>query len=156
MDRRDRPHRHHCLLGLDRVNIGENSSDLWGSWKVGRDFLQPFAIVPPTTASMDRTLCHGLFLCHPLGLVHSIEMDGKDVDCNHFLIFTKKQPIGTARLQRGGKIERVSILKPSRKKGLGSKLMRFIINSAKKKEFERVYLHSQMGSIDFYKAWASE
>ena len=56
-----------------------------------------------------------------------------------------------ARLQRGGKIERVSILKPSRKKGLGSKLMRFIINSAKKREFERVYLHSQMGSIDFYK-----
>ena len=81
----------------------------------------------------------------------NIEMDGKDVDCNHFLIFTKKQPIGTARLQRGGKIERVSILKPERKKGLGSKLMRFIINSAKKSEFERVYLHSQMGSIDFYK-----
>ena len=81
----------------------------------------------------------------------NIEMDGKDFDCNHFLIRSKNEPIGTARLQRGGKIERVSILKPERKKGLGSKLMRFIIDSAKKSGFERVYLHSQMDSIDFYK-----
>ena len=81
----------------------------------------------------------------------NIEMDGKDVDCNHFLIRSKNEPIGTARLQRGGKIERVSILKPERKKGLGTKLMRFIIDSAKKREIERVYLHSQKDSIDFYK-----
>ena len=82
----------------------------------------------------------------------NIEMDGKDVDCNHFLICKKNEPIGTARLQLGGKIERVSILKPERKKGLGTKLMKFIINSAKKKELEKVYLHSQIDSIDFYKS----
>ena len=82
----------------------------------------------------------------------NIEMDGKDVDCNHFLICKKNEPIGTARLQSNGKIERVSILKPERKKGLGTKLMEFIINSAKKKELEKIYLHSQMDSIDFYKS----
>ena len=82
----------------------------------------------------------------------NIEMDGKDVDCNHFLICKKSEPIGTARLQSNGKIERVSILKPERKKGLGTKLMEFIINSAKKKELEKIYLHSQMDSIDFYKS----
>ena len=82
----------------------------------------------------------------------NIEMDGKDVDCNHFLICKKSEPIGTARLQSNGKIERVSILKPERKKGLGTKLMKFIINSAKKKELEKVYLHSQIDSIDFYKS----
>ena len=79
-------------------------------------------------------------------------MDGKDVDCNHFLICKKNEPIGTARLQSGGKIERVSILKTERKKGLGTKLMKFIINSARKKDLEKVYLHSQMDSIDFYKS----
>ena len=82
----------------------------------------------------------------------NIEMDGKDVDCNHFLICKKNEPIGTARLQSGGKIERVSILKTERKKGLGTKLMKFIINSARKKDLEKVYLHSQMDSIDFYKS----
>ena len=82
----------------------------------------------------------------------NIEMDGKDVDCNHFLICKKNEPIGTARLQPGGKIERVSILKTERKKGLGTKLMKFIINSARKKDLEKVYLHSQMDSIDFYKS----
>lgn len=86
----------------------------------------------------------------------NIEMDGKDVDCDHFLICKKNEPIGTARLQSGGKIERVSILKTERKKGLGTKLMKFIINSARKKDLEKVYLHSQMDSIDFYKSLGFE
>ena len=30
--------------------------------------------------------------------------------------------------------------------------MKFIINSARKKDLEKVYLHSQMDSIDFYKS----
>ena len=51
-----------------------------------------------------------------------------------------------------GKIERVSILKTHRRKGLGYKLMEFIINTAKKKGLERIYLHSQMDSIEFYKS----
>jgi len=52
----------------------------------------------------------------------NIEMDGKDVDCNHFLICKKNAPIGTARLQSGGKIERVSILKAERKKAWAQSL----------------------------------
>ena len=82
----------------------------------------------------------------------SIEMDGKDGECIHFLIFDENLPIGTARIKMDGKIERVSILKAHRRKGLGCKLMEFIINTAKQKGLEKIYLHSQMGSIDFYQS----
>ena len=80
-----------------------------------------------------------------------IEVDGKDSECIHFLIFIESIPIGTARIKMDGKIERVSILKNHRKKGLGYQLMKFIINNAKEKGLERIYLHSQMDSIEFYK-----
>ena len=57
-----------------------------------------------------------------------IEVDGKDSECIHFLIFIESIPIGTARIKMDGKIERVSILKNHRRKGLGYQLMKFIIN----------------------------
>ena len=81
-----------------------------------------------------------------------IEMDGKDSECIHFLIFNESVPIGTARIKMDGKIERVSILKNHRRKGLGYQLMKFIINNAQEKGLERIYLHSQMDSIEFYKS----
>ena len=81
----------------------------------------------------------------------NIEMDGKDSECIHFLMSYDDNPIGTARIKMSGKIERVSILKPNRNMGLGSKLMSFIIDAAKENRFERIYLHSQMESIGFYK-----
>ena len=102
--------------------------------------------------SDEITLIRNIVFVEEQSVPKNIEMDGKDVDCNHFLICKKNEPIGTARLQSGGKIERVSILKLERKKGLGTKLMKFIINSARKKDLEKVYLHSQMDSIDFYKS----
>ena len=40
-----------------------------------------------------------------------IEMDGKDSDCIHFLALEQSKPIGAARLQKYGKIERVSVLR---------------------------------------------
>jgi predicted GNAT family N-acyltransferase len=43
-----------------------------------------------------------------------IEMDGKDSDCIHFLALEKSKPIGAARLQKYGKIERVSVLREYR------------------------------------------
>ena len=81
----------------------------------------------------------------------NIEMDGKDSECIHFLMSYDDNPIGTARIKMSGKIERVSILKPNRNMGLGSKLMSFIIDAAKQNRFERIYLHSQIESIGFYK-----
>ena len=79
-----------------------------------------------------------------------IEMDGKDSDCIHFLALEKSKPIGAARLQKYGKIERVSVLREYRSKGIGTAIMKRVIESAKNLNVEKVYLHSQMDSKIFY------
>ena len=76
-----------------------------------------------------------------------IEVDGKDSECIHFLIFIESVPIGTARIKMDGKIERVSILKNHRKKGLGYQLMKFIINNAKEKGFRANDMALHLGKI---------
>ena len=79
-----------------------------------------------------------------------IEMDGKDSDCIHFLALEKSKPIGAARLQKYGKIERVSVLREHRSKGIGTAIMKRVIESAKDLNVEKIYLHSQMDSKIFY------
>ena len=79
-----------------------------------------------------------------------IEMDGKDSDCIHFLALKKSKPIGAARLQKYGKIERVSVLREYRSKGIGTAIMKRVIESAKDLNVEKIYLHSQMDSKIFY------
>ena len=79
-----------------------------------------------------------------------IEMDGKDSDCIHFLALKQSKPIGAARLQKYGKIERVSVLREYRSKGIGTAIMKRVIESAKDLNVEKIYLHSQMDSKIFY------
>ena len=79
-----------------------------------------------------------------------IEMDGKDSDCIHFLALEKSKPIGAARLQKYGKIERVSVLREYRSKGIGTAIMKRVIESAMDLSVEKIYLHSQMDSKIFY------
>lgn len=80
----------------------------------------------------------------------SIEMDGHDKDCHQFLATYKKLNIGTARLRKYGKIERVSVIKEFRSLGIGSKIMEIIINKARTLDTNEIYLHSQEDSIRFY------
>ena len=80
----------------------------------------------------------------------SIEMDGHDSECHQFLATYKKLNIGTARLRKYGKIERVSVIKEFRSLGIGSKIMEIIINKARTLDTNEIYLHSQEDSIRFY------
>ena len=79
-----------------------------------------------------------------------IEMDGKDSDCIHFLALKQSKPIGAARLQKYGKIERVSVLRDYRHKGIGSAIIKMVIEKARNMDIEKIYLHSQMDSKNFY------
>ena len=79
-----------------------------------------------------------------------IEMDGKDSDCIHFLALEKSRPIAAARLQKYGKIERVSVLRDYRSKGIGTAIMKMVIEKARKMDVETIYLHSQLDSKNFY------
>ncbi len=72
---------------------------------------------------------------------------------NYFLLFYNKKPIATARWRetsKGIKLERFAMLKEFRNKGIGSKLLDEVLKDVillKKK----IYLHSQLNAITFYK-----
>ncbi len=86
------------------------------------------------------------------GVPADIEWDGKDPDCEHFLAERHGEPVGTARLAPYGngafKVERVAVLKPSRRFGIGKAIMVFIMDRIKTSE--TLVLNAQIQVEDFY------
>ena len=74
-------------------------------------------------------------------------------ECVHFLIYHKKQALGTARhriTKKGVKLERFALLKEARGKGLGRDLLRFVLTDARAYG-KPIYLHAQAAVVNFYK-----
>ncbi|MFZ4761313.1 MAG: GNAT family N-acetyltransferase [Alphaproteobacteria bacterium] len=58
------------------------------------------------------------------------EVDGKDDQCQHYLLLLNEQPAATARVmfyEGKAKIQRVAVLSEFQGKGLGKSLMQFIL-----------------------------
>lgn len=82
-----------------------------------------------------------------------IEMDGSDKRAKNMILELDNKPIGTARLiEQEGKmyIGRVAILNPYRKKGYASKMIKFLLDEAKKMGYNKVFIHSQCSAKGFY------
>ena len=87
------------------------------------------------------------------GVPAEIELDRDDKRAIHFLVLASGKPAGTARLvkNRGGvKIGRMAVLKPFRRKGVGTTLLRQAIATAKKLHAKKIYLHAQITVTGFY------
>jgi len=83
----------------------------------------------------------------------SLEFDGLDKTCIHYLAFKDKLPVATCRLRitkEGLKLERFAVLKSYRKKGIGKLLLSEILNDNINKH-EIIYLNSQYSALNFYK-----
>jgi predicted GNAT family N-acyltransferase len=89
------------------------------------------------------------------GVPAEIELDRDDGKAIHFLALISGNAVGTARvvLRRGGaKIGRMAVLKSYRGKGVGTKLLQWAIEAAKRKRARGIYLHAQVSVIGFYEA----
>jgi predicted GNAT family N-acyltransferase len=89
------------------------------------------------------------------GVPEEMELDRDDQRALHFLAFAGPHAVGTARIviRRGSaKIGRMAVLKRYRKKGVGTKLLKRTIATAKKQSAQTIYLHAQVAVIDFYEA----
>jgi predicted GNAT family N-acyltransferase len=74
--------------------------------------------------------------------------------CEHILVFYNQQPAGTGRLRVVdglGKLERICILEPYRKFGLGKGMIKALEEIAEEKGVSRVKLHGQTQAEGFYK-----
>lgn len=82
------------------------------------------------------------------------ELDGKDKDSEHYLLWVNEQPVGVARvrfIKNMAKIERVAILESHQSQGLGNTLMKTILADLKMNAtIEIAKLSAQTYAISFY------
>ncbi|MDV7765653.1 GNAT family N-acetyltransferase [Peribacillus sp. CSMR9] len=72
----------------------------------------------------------------------------------HILVYYNEQPVGTGRLRVVdglGKLERICILEPYRKFGLGKIILKTLEEIAKEQGITQVKLHGQTQAEGFYK-----
>lgn len=87
------------------------------------------------------------------GVPAEIELDRDDARAMHFLAFVGRKTVGTARLvfrHRAAKIGRMAVLKSYRGKGVGMKLLKRTVSTAKRKRAGKIYLHAQVAVVGFY------
>lgn len=81
------------------------------------------------------------------------EFDTLNELSEHILVYYHEQPVGTGRVRwvdGFGKLERICILEPYRKFGLGKVLIEALEEIAVEKELSRVKLHGQTQVEGFY------
>jgi predicted GNAT family N-acyltransferase len=84
-----------------------------------------------------------------------IELDRDDQRAIHFLATSAGRAVGTARIVmhgRNAKIGRMAVLKSHRRRGVGAKLLKRTIATAKSQHAATIYLHAQVAVIRFYEA----
>ena len=80
----------------------------------------------------------------------NMEWDEYDDSATHFLATLDNKVIATARLKTDGQIGRMAVLAEYRNKGIGSKLLQFVVLTAKQQKLKNIYLHAQVSAISFY------
>ena len=94
------------------------------------------------------------------GVPEDMELDGLDSQALHMVVKDGERVIGTARVMflsdRQAKIERMAILKPVRRKGIGRGIISFLNEELKNKQVKQVILHSQYSAVGFYKSCGFE
>ncbi|WKA56762.1 GNAT family N-acetyltransferase [Planococcus shixiaomingii] len=82
------------------------------------------------------------------------QFDTLDGRCEHILVFYKNQAVGTGRvrfMEETGKLERICILEPYRKFGLGKVIIKTLEEIAEERGASQVKLHGQTQAEGFYK-----
>ncbi|MFW6296021.1 MAG: GNAT family N-acetyltransferase, partial [Halothece sp.] len=89
------------------------------------------------------------------GISAEIETDQWENDSTHYLLTEDNKALATARWrlidEHTAKIERVAVLKEARRRGLGTELMRYLLQDIHSKpNIKTIKLGSQNAAIPFY------
>ena len=89
-----------------------------------------------------------------------LELDTYDKEALHIVVKNRERVIGTARVlfltANQAKLERMAILKPFRRKGIGRRLIYYLNEELAKRQVEQVVLHAQCLAVPFYKSCGFE
>jgi predicted GNAT family N-acyltransferase len=79
------------------------------------------------------------------------EWDDADPVCHHILaVDANRDAVGTGRLEANGKIGRVAVLPQYRGTGVGTAIVRHLVDLAARRGLTQVYLYSQSYAVGFY------
>jgi predicted GNAT family N-acyltransferase len=85
------------------------------------------------------------------GVPAELEVDGLDPSCDHFLVFSDGEPVGTARVrqtEKGWKLERVAVLREHRGRAVGAALVAYVLRVLP--AAATVYIHAQESALGFW------
>ena len=85
------------------------------------------------------------------GVPAELEVDEQDPLSRHLLLFEENTPVATGRLTPDGHIGRLAVLKPYRRKGYGSRIIKQLELIAAKNGLPQVALGAQIQALNFYK-----
>lgn len=83
-------------------------------------------------------------------VAREVDWDGKDSQSIQVVAIDDGNPVGTGRMQLDGKIGRLAVLDSWRGQGIGQKMLRVLVETAEKEDFQEVFLHAQVHAISFY------
>jgi len=87
----------------------------------------------------------------------SIDFDGSDTDYIHVLAWDKNgRPVGTARINREGRIGRMAVLKNYRRQGIGRKMIQALMDYGRKNSITNFHVSSQVTAVEFYRKMGFE
>lgn len=94
------------------------------------------------------------------GISEELELDDLDQEALHMVVKDGERVIGTARVlfltANQAKIERMAILKPFRRRGIGRGIISFLNEELRNKQVEQVVLHAQYAVVAFYRSCGFE
>jgi predicted GNAT family N-acyltransferase len=115
--------------------------------------VQSFAVRPVnwnTSRELLRAVRHAVFVKEQR-VPEALEWDEADDRAYHVLALDDEgHPIGTGRLRLDGQIGRMAVLRPWRGRGVGSAILRTLLDLAAKEGCEVVRLHAQTHALGFY------
>jgi len=84
------------------------------------------------------------------GIPESDEWDDEDATSVHILATLNREPVGTGRLNRAGKIGRIAVLPGLRGRGIGSLILDRLLEEARRLGIREPCLHAQVQAVLFY------
>ena len=89
------------------------------------------------------------------GISEDLVFDGHDREALHIVVEDGERVIGSARVQllaaNHAKLERMAVLEPYRRKGIGREMLLFLDTVWKDKQVQQVIIHAQLEVVPFYK-----
>jgi predicted GNAT family N-acyltransferase len=115
---------------------------------------EPAFVVRPVNWEATREKLHAVrhsVFVEEQKVPEELEWDEADERAYHVLATTADgKPIGTGRLKLDCHIGRMAVLRPWRGRGVGSTMLKALVELAKKEGCEVVRLHAQTHALEFY------